>query len=320
VKYLIITLLLAVPVAWSIGSGGTGFAEILQLLRGEEISAVQKTILLDLRLPRILGALLVGGMLSSSGCAAQNLFRNDLASPHVLGCVNAAALGAVAALLCGAGSVMMGISALAATLITLVILLIPGYFSRWESSSMILGGVAVNACCAALSSGALYLADERLNTLVFWLLGGFWRMGWQEVLLLLGSALAGWGVLFGLRNEMDMLLLGDRGAAMAGVSLKKVKILVLTVIALLTAVAVSCCGVIGFVGLAIPHIVRLTGSGRFAYLLPRSILGGALLLLLADLAGRTIVPQREIPVGIITALAGAPFFFFLLIRKRADNA
>ena len=319
-KYLIITLLLAVPVAWGIGSGGTGFAEILQLLRGEEISAVQKTILLDLRLPRILGALLVGGMLSSSGCAAQNLFRNDLASPHVLGCVNAAALGAVAALLCGAGSVMMGISALAATLITLVILLIPGYFSRWESSSMILGGVAVNACCAALSSGALYLADERLNTLVFWLLGGFWRMGWQEVLLLLGSALAGWGVLFGLRNEMDMLLLGDRGAAMAGVSLKKVKILVLTVIALLTAVAVSCCGVIGFVGLAIPHIVRLTGSGRFAYLLPRSILGGALLLLLADLSGRTIVPQREIPVGIITALAGAPFFFFLLIRKRADNA
>ena len=117
-----------------------------------------------------------------------------------------------------------------------------------------------------------------------------------------------------------MLLLGDRGAAMAGVSLKKVKILVLTVIALLTAVAVSCCGVIGFVGLAIPHIVRLTGSGRFVYLLPRSILGGALLLLLADLAGRTLMPQREIPVGIITAMAGAPFFFFLLIRKRVDNA
>jgi iron complex transport system permease protein len=320
VKYLIIILLLAVPVAWGIGSGGTGFAEIVQLLRGEEISAVQKTILFDLRLPRILGALLVGGMLSSSGCAAQNLFRNDLASPHVLGCVNAAALGAVVALLCGAGSVIMGISALAATVITLVILLIPGYFSRWESSSIILGGVAVNACCAALSSGALYLADERLNTLVFWLLGGFWRMGWQEVLLLLPAAFAGWGVLWGLRKEMDMLLLGDRGAAMAGVSLKKVKILVLTVIALLTAVAVSCCGVIGFVGLAIPHIVRLTGSGRFVYLLPRSILGGALLLLLADLAGRTLMPQREIPVGIITAMAGAPFFFFLLIRKRVDNA
>ena len=162
-KYLIIILLLAVPVAWGIGSGGTGFAEIVQLLRGEEISAVQKTILFDLRLPRILGALLVGGMLSSSGCAAQNLFRNDLASPHVLGCVNAAALGAVVALLWGAGSVIMGISALAATVITLVILLIPGYFSRWESSSIILGGVAVNACCAAFSSGALYLADERLN-------------------------------------------------------------------------------------------------------------------------------------------------------------
>ena len=151
---------------------------------------------------------------------------------------------------------------------------------------------------------------------MFWLLGGFWRMGWHEVVLLLPAALAGWGILYRLRDEMDMLLLGDRGALMAGVSLQKVKMCVLAVIALLTAAAVSCCGVIGFVGLAIPHIVRLTGSGRFRRLLSGSILAGALLLLLADLAGQTLVPQREIPVGIITALAGAPFFFYLLLRKR----
>ena len=319
-KYLTVILLLAVPVSWGIGSGGTGFGELFSLLTGGELSCAQRSILLDLRLPRIFGALLAGGMLSSAGCAAQNLFRNELASPHVLGCVNAAALGAVAALLCGGGSVMMGISAFAATVITLLILLIPGYFSNWESSSIILGGVAVNACCAALSSGALYLADERLNTLVFWLLGGFWRMGWHEVILLLAAALTGWGILFHLRGEMDMLLLGDRGAAMAGVSLHKVKITVLCVIALLTAAAVSCCGVIGFVGLAIPHIVRLSGSGRFGRLLPGSILAGALLLLLADLAGRTLIPQREIPVGIITSLAGAPFFFYLLVRKRSNHA
>ena len=318
-KYLVVTLLLAIPVAWGAGSGETGFEQLFRLLTDGELSGGEKTILLDLRLPRILGAILTGGMLSSAGCAAQNLFRNDLASPHVLGCVNAAALGAVAALLLGAGPLVMSGCALGMTMITLFILLIPGWRSGWEGAPIILAGVAVNACCAALSSGALYLADERLNTLVFWLLGGFWRMGWQEIFLLLPVAVAGWSILYKLAPEMDMLLLGDRGALMAGVDLKKVKITVLLVIAFLTAAAVSCCGVIGFVGLAVPHIVRLTGSGSFKRVLPRTIVSGALLLLLADLAGRLAAPEREIPVGIITALAGGPFFFWLLLKKGASH-
>ena len=319
-KYLWCILFPAMFIAWGTGNNNTGFVQLFQLLTNGEISAADRIILLDLRLPRILGAVFVGGMLSAAGAAAQNLFRNDLASPHVLGCVNAAALGAVAALLCGANSAVMSCCAMGMTLLSLSILLIPGWRSRWEGSSIILAGVAVNACCAALSSGALYLADERLNTLVFWLLGGFWRMGWQEILFLAPAALAGWCVLYRRRREMDMLLLGDRGALMSGVPLQKIKITVLLVIALLTAVSVSCCGVIGFVGLAVPHIVRLTGSGRFQRVLPRSILAGALLLLCADMAGQLIIPQREIPVGIITALAGAPFFFYLLIRRKKDYA
>lgn len=315
VKYLLAALLIAVPIAWGAGNGETGFLQLFRLLTGGELSAAERTILLDLRLPRILGAILTGGMLSSAGCAAQNLFRNDLASPHVLGCVNAAALGAVAALLLGAGQLMMTCGALGMTLLTLAVLLIPGWRLGWGGSAIILAGVAVNACCAALSSGALYLADERLNTLVFWLLGGFWRMGWREIFLLLPAAAAGWCCLYKMAPEMDMLLLGDRGALMSGVDLKKVKITSLLVIALLTAAAVSCCGVIGFVGLAVPHIVRLTGSGSFRRVLPLTIAAGALLLLAADLAGRLAVPDREIPVGIITALAGGPFFFYLLLRK-----
>lgn len=319
-KYLFAIVLAAIPIAWGAGGGETGFLQLFRLLTGGELSAPDKIILLELRLPRVLGALFIGGMLSASGCAAQNLFRNDLASPHVLGCVNAAALGAVAVLLCGGNALVMSCGALGMTLLTLFILLIPGWRSRWEGSAIILGGVAVNACCAALSSGALYLADERLNTLVFWLLGGFWRMGWQELALLIPAALTGWGILYRMALEMDMLLLGDRGAVMSGVDLKKVKITALLIIALLTAAAVSCCGVIGFVGLAVPHIVRLTGGGSFKRVLPLSILSGALLLLLADLAGRLLSPEREIPVGIITALAGAPFFFYLLLRRRSFNA
>lgn len=320
VKYLLAALLLAFPLAWGIGGGTTGFEHLFQLLTGILPDGAAKTILLDVRLPRILGAVLVGGMLAGSGCAAQNLFRNDLASPHVLGCVNAAALGAVGALLLGAGPLVMSCAALGTTLLSLLLLLLPGWRFRWEGSAIILAGVAVNACCAALSSGALYLADERLNTLVFWLLGGFWRMGWPEIFCLLPTAAAGGVILFRMAPEMDMLLLGDRGAAMAGVDLKKVKGTALLVIALLTAAAVSCSGVIGFVGLAVPHIVRLTGSGSFKRIFPLSAAAGALLLLGADLAGRCLIPDREIPVGILTALAGAPFFFGLLLRRKNDYA
>ena len=318
-KYLLLILGALFFFAWGAESGGIGFAQLGSLLTGGTLSEAERTILLDLRLPRIRGALLVGGMLSSAGCAAQNLFRNDLASPHVLGCVNAAALGAVAALLLGAGTWIMCLCALGMTLLALGILLLPGWRSNWEGSSIILAGVAVNACCAALSSGALYLADERLNTLVFWLLGGFWRMGWHELLLLAPVAVAGWTILYRMAPEMDMLLLGDRGALMSGVDLKKVKTTALAVIALLTAAAVSCCGVIGFVGLAVPHIVRLTGSGSFKRLLPLTVVAGALLLLTADLAGRLSMPHREIPVGIITSLAGGPFFFYLLLRRSSIN-
>ena len=320
VKYLLCILAAVFAVSWGIGSGETGFAELFRLLTGGSCTPVQKIVLLDLRLPRILGAMLVGAMLGGAGCTAQNLFRNDLASPHVLGCVNAAALGAVAALLCGAGNAVMSCCALGMTLLALVAVLIPGWRFRWEGNTIILAGVAVNACCAALSSGALYLADEKLNTLVFWLLGGFWRMGWREIGVLLPAAAAGSILLYRMEREMDMLLLGDRGAFTAGVDLKKVKVTALLVIALLTAAAVSCCGVIGFVGLAVPHIVRLTGSGSFRRMLPLSGAAGALLLLLADLAGRSLIPDREIPVGIITALAGGPFFFYLLLRRGGEHA
>ncbi len=319
-KYLLLILLAAIPIAWGSGAGDTGFQQLWHLFSGGELSFAEKTILLDLRLPRILGAVLVGGMLSASGCAAQNLFRNDLASPHVLGCVNAAALGAVAALLCGASAWGMSCCAMGMTLLTLLILLIPGWCSRWDGGSIILAGIAVNACCAALSSGALYLADERLHSVVFWLLGGFWRMGWKEISLLAPAAVCGWAILYRMAPDMDMLLLGDRGALMSGVDLRKVKTTALLVIALLTAVAVSCCGVIGFVGLAVPHIVRLTGGGSFRRVLPLTVCSGALLLLAADLAGRLLSPDREIPVGIITSIAGGPFFFYLLLRRRAPYA
>ena len=167
-KYLLLILLAAIPIAWGSGAGDTGFQQLWHLFSGGELSFAEKTILLDLRLPRILGAVLVGGMLSASGCAAQNLFRNDLASPHVLGCVNAAALGAVAALLCGASAWGMSCCAMGMTLLTLLILLIPGWCSRWDGGSIILAGIAVNEKTAP--------TDADLTASVTIKIGGFQQL------------------------------------------------------------------------------------------------------------------------------------------------
>ncbi len=311
-KYLVAALPVLFLFSWGWGAGDCGFRELWLLLSGGAVPESVRTILLDIRLPRLVAAFLTGGMLAAAGGAAQNLFRNELASPHVLGVVNAAALGAVCGLFLGSGAT----TPLAITFGMLsLLLLLPGKYREWDGSALILAGIAINAFCAALTSGALYLADERLASLVFWLLGGFWRITWNDVALLAPTALAGTLVLRRLAPEMDMLLLGDRAAALAGVPLARVKTAVLLTIAALTAVAVSCCGVIGFVGLAVPHMVRMFSGAGFRRLLPNTILAGGLLLLAADLAARTAAAPHEIPVGILTALAGGPFFFHLLLRR-----
>lgn len=301
---------------WGCGSGACGYQELFQLLSGCEIPGMQREILLEIRLPRLLAAFLTGGMLASSGAAAQNLFRNDLASPHILGVIYGAALGAVLGLLLPVPSTVFSfLFALGA----LLLIFLPGKRFGWESASLLLAGIAVNAFASSLTSGALYLADEKLSSVVFWMLGGFWRICWEDVLLLGIAFVIGNGCLFFLRKEMDMLLLGDRSAALSGVPLHRVKPLVLIAVAMMTAACVCCCGVIGFVGLAVPHIVRRFTRGVFSALLPASVLTGGILLLLADFAARMVYAPHEIPVGILTSLAGGPFFFLLLLRRRKSH-
>ncbi len=315
-NYLLAAALPLFLLSWTMGAGSCGWRELWLLLSGGDVPETVRIVLLDIRLPRLLAALLAGGMLAGAGCATQNLFRNDLASPHVLGVVNAAALGAVLGLFLGGWlvtplGILFGIA-------SLLLLFIPGKVRQWDAASLILAGIAVNAFAAALTSGALYLAGERLSSLVFWLLGGFWRITWSHVLVLAPVALAGLAALLALAPEMDMLLLGDRAAALTGVRLRVVKPAVMLVIAVLTAVAVSYCGVIGFVGLAVPHMARFLVGARFRRLMPAAALSGALLLLTADMLARTLAAPHEIPVGILTALGGGPFFFCLLLRNRGQ--
>ena len=316
-KLLIAALVVLFLFSWGIGAGSASWTDLLRLVSGGEVSDSARTILLELRLPRLLAAFLAGGMLGAAGCTTQNLFRNDLASPHVLGVVNTAALGAVIGLfLPGIG---LTVPAMVFAALSLGILFLIGGRRNWDGATLILAGIAVNAFTSALTSGALYLADERLSSLVFWLLGGFWRITWDDVVLLAAAGLCSWGILFRLAPELDMLLLGDRSAELAGVRMKLLKPLLMLIVAVLSASAVSCCGVIGFVGLAVPHMVRMLCGGTFRKLLPGSILAGGFLLLLADLAARTVAAPQEIPVGILTSLAGGPFFFYLLLHRRVNH-
>ncbi len=321
VKITLLILALALPavLALSLGARGYGFAEWLELLRGGGGAPGVREILLDIRLPRVLAVMLAGAMLAAAGAATQTIFRNDLASPHTLGVVSAAALGAVAGMWLGKYFNTIHLItpfALIAGCGTLILLLLPENCRRNFGSTLLLAGIAVNALTAALTSGILFLSEERLHGMVFWMLGGFWRIGWREVWLLAAFAVPGVAGLLAMSRELNVLLLGDRTARRIGVNVEWVQPLAALLAAALAAAVVSCCGVIGFVGLLVPHGARMLFGPGFKSLLGGSILLGAMLLLYADLAARLAAYPLEIPVGIITSLLGGPFFLYLLLRRR----
>lgn len=298
-----------------LGAENCSLEKILSLF-SKEPDLIFKQIILDIRLPRIFGTILTGAMLSSAGCASQNIFRNSLASAHTLGITSSAALGAVIAMCLNFN---MTLGSFIFSLISLIIIFIPGFRCCWHGTMLILAGIAINAFSSALTSGALFLSNEKLSSIVFWLMGGFWKITYQDCLLLSTSLVIGFGTLLYFHKEMDLMLLGDRSTLLLGVNLKIFKPLILLSIAILSASSVCCAGIIGFVGLAIPHIVRLFGITRFKSLLFQSAIGGALLLLIADLIARYSFAPLEIPVGILTSLLGGPFFFYLLLKNQGSK-
>ena len=313
IPLILLVILSLVSLFWGIENAS--WEKIISLFWAPKDLIFQQ-IIFDIRLPRILGTILVGSMLAGAGCASQNLFRNSLASAHTLGITSSAALGAVIAMCL---NLNMTLGSLIFSLISLIIIFIPGFRCCWHGTMLILAGVAINAFSSALTSGALFLSNEKLSSLVFWLMGGFGRITYIDCLLLLTSLLLGFGILLYFHKEMDIMLLGDRNTLLLGVNLSLFKPLILFSIAILSASSVCCAGIIGFVGLAIPHIIRLFGVTRFKQLLFQSAIGGALLLLVADLISRSSFAPLEIPVGILTSLLGGPFFFYLLLKNKGNK-
>ena len=288
----------------------------------ESISGTTRDIVLNIRLPRVFLAAMVGAALSVAGATFQALFRNPLADPYIIGVSSGASLGAALAIVCGltlgwAGFGAVPLMAFAGGLAAIALVY---QLSRQGGvvpvMTLLLAGIAVNAFLSAFVSLLIYFAGEQLHQIVFWMMGGLGGARWSYVRVMLPYVLIGFGIIYFFARELNVLLLGEDTAVYLGINAEKVKIIYLIAASLLVSAAVSTSGIIGFVGLVVPHIIRLVAGPDHRFLLPASVLTGAILLTGADTLSRTIIAPSELPVGIITALLGAPFFLYLLRRRK----
>jgi iron complex transport system permease protein len=292
-------------------------------LRGEPTAAA---IFWQLRLPRVLLSLLAGGGLALSGLGFQTLFRNPLAEPYTLGVASGAALGAVAALRFESATRPLGLSAVALASFAGALgatFLVVGLAVRRHgvaTQTLLLAGVAVSLSCSATILFLQYLADSTQTfRMVRWMMGGLAVVGYREVLWLLPWVLGGSAALLALRWDLNLLLTGEELAASRGVDLGRLRWQVLLATSLMIGALVAVAGPIGFVGLIVPHVVRRWVGQDHLYLAPACLLGGGAFLTACDVAARVVMAPAELPVGVLTALLGGPFFLWLLILRSRDR-
>ena len=320
---LLTALLAAAITALAIGSVTVPPAEAVgrcwTAIWGRSAGDAVDRILLTARLPRIVLAAAAGASLALAGLAAQTLFRNPLASPYIAGVSSGAALAAVAAMLMiGTAGMTFGLLpgfSIAGGLAVTAIVFLLARKGRHFGHSLLLAGIAIGAFCSSLTAGAMYLAGERLQTMVFWLMGGFWRANWRDALIMVPVAGVALLALTLMAPAMNVALVGERSARDLGVSVRRLQGVLLACLAVTTATAVSLSGIIGFVGLVVPHLLRLVIGADHRRLVPASAMAGALLLVVADTLARTVAAPTEVPVGIVTAMVGAPVFLWLLQRR-----
>jgi iron complex transport system permease protein len=319
--------LLVGPAHLSLGEASGAIARRLSGRRGAV--SWQDTVILQVRLPRALVALLVGGGLAVAGATLQGLFRNPLADAGVLGVSSGASLGAVLAIylhLAGRAVWTLPVcSFLGAAGDALLVFAIAARRGRGRlfSGTLLLVGVAVGALNVSLTTFILSVALSSYDAgrqVVYWLLGGLEARTWDHLLLGAAPILGGVAIIVASARELDALLLGELGAASVGVDVPRVRLRLVLASALVVGAAVAIAGPIGFVGLLVPHVVRLAVGPSHRTLLPLSFVGGGVFLVIADVVARTLLGPTEIPVGVVTAAVGAPVFLALLVRKQSGVA
>lgn len=309
----------AAALVW--GSADLGPARVGAALLGGG-SATDRVIVWALRVPRVVLALAVGGGLAVVGVAMQALVRNPLAEPYILGASSGASAGAALFFLgflppVLSKAVSMPVAATAgAWLAVLTVFAAARRGPTLSTTRLLLAGVAMSALLGSVTAFVTYASPEpdKLRAVLFWLLGSLSRARWETAAAPLAVSLATLGVVWALARPLDLLTTGEEPAAALGVPVEALKKVLVAVAAVATGVLVASAGVIGFVGLIVPHAVRLVAGATHGRLVPLSFAAGALFLLLADLVARTVLPGQEVPVGVLTAICGVPFFLVLLRR------
>ncbi|MCI2420462.1 iron ABC transporter permease [Saccharopolyspora sp. K220] len=296
--------------------------EIVAQLTGgvSPLSEREAAILWQLRVPRVVLGVLVGAALAVSGAAFQGVFRNPLADPYLLGSASGAGLGATLVISASAQHgtpIPVQLAAFAGALGGVGLTWLVGRSAGRDTATLVLAGVAVGAFLTAGQTFVQQLRVETLEQVYMWILGRLTTTGWREVLVVLPYLAISAFVLWTCARLLDLLGTGDEEAAALGVHPGRVRALVLVAASLTTAAAVSVAGLIGFVGLVVPHLVRLGVGGSFRIIVPLSLLFGGAFLVTADMLARTLLAPAEIPIGVITAFTGAPFFALLLHRRHA---
>ncbi len=327
---LSIALVVVVVLAVSVGSVHIPFLTTVRILLNKlplvDISQTWQsnigTIILEIRLPRVILAGLVGTALATAGATYQGLFRNPLADPYLIGVAQGASLGAVIGFLLpiswqGLGFGIVPLLAFIGALVsTVVVYGLARVGGALPVTILILAGVALGALLGSIVSYLIISSGDKMHGIIFWLMGSFSLSQWSEVKLVLPYVAVGIAVILLFARLLNVMQLDEEQAQQLGVNVETVKLILLAAATLITAASVSFVGTIGFVGIIIPHAVRLVWGADHRFLLPLSILTGAIFLILADLVARTVLAPTEIPIGVITALCGAPFFLYLLRRRR----
>lgn len=329
--YLILLLVLgaALLLSAAVGSVFIPLGALVELLiahlRGlppEEALRPFDVILFGLRLPRTLLMALAGAGLAGSGAAYQGLFRNPLADPYLVGVASGAGLGAVIAMSVGAlqGHLFAVPAAafLGALLTVWVVYQLARVGRSVPTTNLILAGVAVSSFATAATSFLMLVSVNEVRRALAWILGGASMSGWPPVLAMLPYVGVGLSVLMTTGHALNVFQFGDDQAKQLGLPVERARLIVVVAASLTTAAAVSFAGIIGFIGLIVPHVVRFIWGSDYRRILPLSALGGAAVLLTADVLARVVLAPQELPVGIITALAGAPFFLWILRRARSQ--
>jgi iron complex transport system permease protein len=325
----------ALVVAMAIGVS-VGPADLTPAMVGEALLArlpwhpalsvpgIDVTIVWQVRLPRVVLGALVGSMLAGGGAAYQGVFRNPLADPYLLGVAAGGGLGATIIIISGAGQPLLPPAAFAGAIAAVAVTYLLGAGARRASAtnssatnssataSIVLAGVAVAALLTAVQTYLQQQHTQDLQQVYSWILGSLSLASWSEVLIILPYAAVAAALLLAHRRLLDVLRVGEVEASSLGVDIARVRLTVVIAATLGTAAAVAVSGLIGFVGIIVPHTVRLLAGASYRIVLPVSMIGGAAFLVLADVAARTVQSPAEVPIGVITALAGAPFFLFVL--------